>query len=177
MTDTWTFFGRVHPERVPVSWGAPLEGVITLPITEDELKFRTIIHASQVIVDLTPLKGAPDVDTLRNIAVHCAAGITDLVGYTSGNSFTVEIISAINRSTMNGEFSEYKSRCLWPATIRFGRPKLTESFWSKLPLRQAPQWYWPIFRVRCETLLVQDSIATGNRGHDAIDEDRAGREK
>jgi hypothetical protein len=97
MVDTWTFFGRVYPERVPIHWAEPLAGILHQPRLNNKLQFRTIIHAGQIIVDLTPIEWSPDVYSLRNIAVQCATGITNLVGYMHGMSFTVEIISAINR--------------------------------------------------------------------------------
>lgn len=91
----WTFFGKVQPERLPVTWNTPLSGRARQSDLNIEFDFRTVIHASQVIVDITVTKGTPDVDTLRNTARGCALSITDLVGYTSGSHFEVEIVSAV----------------------------------------------------------------------------------
>jgi hypothetical protein len=96
---SWTFFGEVRPERVPVTWPTPLKGHLKQPDFDVEADFSVMIHASQVIVNLTVTKGEPSVDSLRNIALDCAHTITDLVGYTHGGYFDVEIISAVSRDT------------------------------------------------------------------------------
>lgn len=106
--EKWTFFGRVLPERIPLSWGTPLAGRARQTELGFDYEFRTVIHASQVIVDLTATRGTPDVDTLRNTARECALQITDLVGYTSGNHFDVEIVSAVCRR--NDEWAVFGSQ-------------------------------------------------------------------
>jgi hypothetical protein len=96
---TWTFFGRILPERVPVTWHAPLQGSAhsALGFAFD---FRVKIHASQVILDLTITQGdAHDVPTLRNAAAEFIRGVTDLIGYKQGYYFDVEIVAAIHRDT------------------------------------------------------------------------------
>jgi hypothetical protein len=95
---SWTFFGRVLPERIPLTWDTPLEGFArsTVGVAFD---FRVVIHASQSIVDLTVKEGAADVPSLRNIAADCIRQITDLVGYQQGCWFDVEVVSAICRDT------------------------------------------------------------------------------
>src|SRR6266571_6404487 len=93
----WTFFGRVLPERVPLTWDTPWEGSADfLGVVFD---FRVIIHASQAIVDLTVKDGDPDVPSLRNAAADCIRTITDLAGYKQGYCFDVEVVSAICRDT------------------------------------------------------------------------------
>jgi hypothetical protein len=91
---TWIFFGKVRPERFPVSWGEPIKGHLIQEAFNLEADFSTFIHVAQVTVILTLTKGSTDIDSLRNIALDCAHRLTDLVGYASGCSFDVEIISA-----------------------------------------------------------------------------------
>ncbi len=94
MTITWTFFGKVRPERFPVSWKDTLTGHLIQPDFGIEADFSTFIHVGQVIVTLTLTKGTTDIESLRNIAAECAHDLSDLVGYASGCFFDVEIISA-----------------------------------------------------------------------------------
>jgi hypothetical protein len=95
----WTFFGRVLPERVPVTWDTPLEGTARQPDLGMTFDFRVVIHASQAVVDLAVKDSDPDVSTLRNTAANCIRMITDLVGYKQGYCFDVEVVSAICRDT------------------------------------------------------------------------------
>jgi hypothetical protein len=67
----WTFFGRVLPERVPVTWDTPLEGSARLPILGLAFDFRVVIHMSQAVVDITVKEGDADVPSLRNAAADC----------------------------------------------------------------------------------------------------------
>lgn len=96
---TWTFFGRVLPERVPVTLPLPLVGSGTAPILSVKFDFRVKIHASQAIVDLTLELDKPDIPTLRNLAAQQIRTIIDLIGYLKGMYFDVEIVSAICRET------------------------------------------------------------------------------
>ena len=90
----WTFFGRVHPERIPLTWNTPLEGISHISVLNLDIKFRIIIHASQIIVDIEFEGDNPDVDSLRNVAADLVRTLTDLVGYLQGLPFEVEIVSA-----------------------------------------------------------------------------------
>jgi len=93
----WTFFGRVLPERVPLTWDTPLEG--SARFAGATFNYRVIIHASQAIVDLAVKNRDPDVFTLRNTAADCIRTITDLVGYKQGYCFDVEVVAAVCRDT------------------------------------------------------------------------------
>ena len=95
----WTFFGKVLPERVPVTWLAPLEGSARQPNLGFSFTFRVAIHASQVVVDLDVTEGTPDLLTMRNAASNCLRTITDFVGYERGCYFDVEITSAVSQET------------------------------------------------------------------------------
>jgi hypothetical protein len=96
---SWTFFGRVRPERFPVTWGTPISGHLSQPGLGLEVDFFTAIHVGQVIVTLTVTSGSADIYSLRNVALDCAHQLTDLVGYVSGCYFDVEIVSAVSRET------------------------------------------------------------------------------
>jgi hypothetical protein len=93
----WTFFGKVHPERIPVTWDVPISARARQPDFGITFDYRAVIHASQVIVDIEVITGAPDIDSLRHVAQNCARMITDLVGYGAGCFLDVEIISVISR--------------------------------------------------------------------------------
>jgi hypothetical protein len=96
---TWTFFGKVRPERFPVSWGNAIKTHLTQPDFGLEAESSTFIHAGQVIVTLSLTKGSTDIDSLRNVALDCALHLTDVAGYASGCVFDVEIISACCHDT------------------------------------------------------------------------------
>lgn len=95
---TWTFFGVVHPQRVPLTW-PPIEGDSHNPVVNFDFHFRVIIHLSQVIVDIECKNTAPNDYTLRNIAADCASNLTDISAWHSGGYFSVEIISGIEQGT------------------------------------------------------------------------------
>jgi hypothetical protein len=96
---TWTFFAKIHPERVPVTWDKPLEGAGHMPVLDLAFNFKVVIHAGQAIVDITMKAGDADLSSLRNVARDCIRMITDLVGYERGCWFDVEVVSAIRRDT------------------------------------------------------------------------------
>jgi hypothetical protein len=97
---TWTFFGKVLPEREPVTWDKPLQGRAKSSALQSSHEFRVIIYNSQAIVDLSIDVAAPvDVFTLANIAKDHVRTITDLIGYERACAFDVEIISAACQET------------------------------------------------------------------------------
>ena len=97
MSKTWTFFGVVLPERVPLSWDPPISGKAFSSILGVDFTFKVTIHASQIIVDLTIDKDDTDIASLRNLASRNAQILTDLIGYKEAYCFSVEIRSAICR--------------------------------------------------------------------------------
>jgi hypothetical protein len=99
MGDTWTFFGKVHPERVAATCG-PLENVAELREFGLKFGFCIAIQSSQVIVDVRLLEGAePDLLSLRNFVVREVSSLTDIIGYMKGYHLSVEIISAVKQGT------------------------------------------------------------------------------
>jgi hypothetical protein len=98
MSKKFTFYGKVNPERVPITFPSPISGEAQNPLLQASYKFRVAIHASQCVIDLdVDDTDASDVFTLRNIAADAVATLTDLVGYRLGICFAVEIISYIRR--------------------------------------------------------------------------------
>ncbi len=94
----WSFFGRMLPEWIPVTWHTPLEGSGESPLGFS-YAFRVAIRYSQIMADIEVTKGSPDLFTIRNEALHCVRMITDLIGYQLGCWFDVEIISAVSQET------------------------------------------------------------------------------
>lgn len=95
----WSFFGKVIPERVPVTLGMPLEGSATQPSLGFSFNFRIVIHNSQVIADVEIADGATDLTTLRNSVADHVRMITDIIGFERGYYLEVEIISAVSQET------------------------------------------------------------------------------
>lgn len=95
----WTFFGKLHPERIPISLGTPLEGKAVQPFTGFAFNFRLVVHSSQLIVDLWFETGNLDIFSLRNLAADIARSFADLVGYLNGLYFDVELHSAVEQAT------------------------------------------------------------------------------
>jgi hypothetical protein len=94
----WSFFGRIIPERVPVTLAIPLEARARSSFGF-RYNFRVAIHQSQAVVDIEVTEGDPDLATLRNTAGASVRTITDLIGYQRGCYFDVEILSAVSKNT------------------------------------------------------------------------------
>jgi hypothetical protein len=97
MSKTWTFFGVIHPERVPVTLPAPIKGTAYSSVLPGDFEFDVRIHASQIIIDLA-VESEPDIATLRNVAVGQAEIFTNLIGYHTACCFNVEVKSAVCQS-------------------------------------------------------------------------------
>src|SRR5262245_14134116 len=97
--NAWTFYGKVLPERFPVSWGKPISGRASQPDLGTKFQFRVVIHAGQILVDVVVEEGAADLPSLRNIAADCARMITDMVGFFEGRYFDIDIVSATSKTT------------------------------------------------------------------------------
>lgn len=99
-TERWTFFGKVLPERVPISWGTPMEGEAEIDGAYSfKCKFRISLHLSQLVIDTTFTAEDLDIPTMRNFAAEEAQRLVGLVGYKVGGMFDVEIISATKQDT------------------------------------------------------------------------------
>lgn len=93
--EEWTFFGKILPERFPLSIGAPFQVEVEQPDLGRKAKFRVVMHASQLIVTIELIEGKAEVLDLRNWARLCAQQFADVVGYSYGGHFDVDIISAV----------------------------------------------------------------------------------
>jgi hypothetical protein len=85
----WTFFGRVLPERVPVT-------VEILGIRMGEAALDLRIHLSQITAVLRAPDAWNDAFTVRNTLDSFVRSVLDLIGYDRGISFDVEFISCLN---------------------------------------------------------------------------------
>jgi len=94
----YTFYGKVNPERVPITFPQPLSGTAESTFLKKTHKFRVALHASQCIVDLDIDDSETiDIFSLRNIAADAVSTLADLVGYQNAICFDVEMVSAIRR--------------------------------------------------------------------------------
>jgi hypothetical protein len=98
MSKTWTFFGVIHPERVPVTLPAPIKGRASSSALAEDFEFDVRIHASQIIIDLVVESDEADIATLRSVAVGQAEILTHLIGYNAACCSSVEIKSAVCQS-------------------------------------------------------------------------------
>ena len=97
MTFTYTFSGRVHPERAYVT----LE---TIPRCTIETKFadaalvldaHIVINNAQILIVANCQQRIEDLETLRIIIESVAQGAVDSFGYIEGRGYDVEISSVI----------------------------------------------------------------------------------
>lgn len=89
----WIFFGRVLPERIPLSAEVPNSEAA---IEDLGLKLRITIKcwASQIVARVSVLEGTADLATLRNILSDHVHSFIDLIGFKQGQHFDVEIVAA-----------------------------------------------------------------------------------
>jgi hypothetical protein len=90
---TWTFFGRILPERIPLSVELPEQ---TSNYNEFGLRYRirVFIADSQFVAPVVVESGEPEIHTLRNLIENDIRIATDLVGYLRGASLDVDILGA-----------------------------------------------------------------------------------
>jgi hypothetical protein len=109
----YTFFGRILPERIPVTIQYPIRWIANaLGLTLDVDMW---IWQSQIAVNLFVTKGSADIFTLRNLAADQIRIFTDIIGYERGLAFDVEIISSVcldtgDRHTFGIEIPVLKQR-------------------------------------------------------------------
>jgi hypothetical protein len=92
----WTFFGRILPERIPLSVMLPEQ---RMKVAELGLRYRATIQIDkgQFVVPVIIESGHQvDVFTLRNSVEDVIRSVTDLIGYLDGISFDVDTISALS---------------------------------------------------------------------------------
>lgn len=90
----WTFYARVLPERVPLTFSLPLAKV-ELPFTGTNVSLETAIFTSQVVVRLVHESGPEsNVGELRNAVEQYLRTSLDVIGYEMGFGLDVDMISA-----------------------------------------------------------------------------------
>jgi hypothetical protein len=91
----WTFFGRILPERIPLKVGEQ----VSFRSEQNELQFQYQISIriadGQFVAPVDIHSGPDDVITLKNLVEGDIRTLTDYIGYRSGISFDVDMISAI----------------------------------------------------------------------------------
>lgn len=94
---SWEFFGRVLPERYPVSSKLPK---LMMDVVGPSIKVEVDVfyHHSQFVCSISVLSGSADIYTLRNVVEEVTRSQVDLFGYTHGMGFDVEVLSASSRT-------------------------------------------------------------------------------
>ena len=98
MAFTYTFSGRVHPERAYVTLG-PIPGCrIETRLVDAVLAIdaHILINNAQILVVAICQEKIEDLETLRNTVESAVRGTVDAFGYTEGRGYDVEISSAIS---------------------------------------------------------------------------------
>lgn len=98
MKKSMIFVARILPERIPVKIGEPISGSSTVEGLDFAYDFSLTIADSQVIADVSITRGEMDIFTLRNLIKDNIRVVTDLVGYTCGISFDVDVISVVDKN-------------------------------------------------------------------------------
>jgi hypothetical protein len=95
---SWTFFGRILPERIPMRMELP---PATVEQTDFGLTYETHVGIAdgQFVADVIITKGAVDIHTLRNLIERHLRTTTDLIGYQNGFGYDVEVIATVCRET------------------------------------------------------------------------------
>lgn len=89
----WLFFGKILPERVPVSMVLP---EFTQEVADLDLRYRITIQFAQglFVVPVVVESGNVDLHTLRNVVENDLRFAIDLIGYIEGCSFNIDMMSA-----------------------------------------------------------------------------------
>ena len=93
----YTFFGKVHPERCNVSVSG-MEFQVIFPEVEPEVEgiIRHSISFSQVTATFVSDKPVENPCTLKNIVEDAIRAVLDVLGYTLGCGYDLEIIQMID---------------------------------------------------------------------------------
>ena len=98
MTFTYTFSGRVHPERTYVTLGPLPRCRIETRLDESVLTVdaHIMIDNAQILVVANSEERIEDIATLRNSVESAIRGIVDSFGYIEGRGYDIELTSVIS---------------------------------------------------------------------------------
>lgn len=123
----WTFFATIRPERCPLRFD--FEMISEFADLGLRMHNKIFTWENNSLVDVTVINGTIDVFTLKNIIETTLRRIVDIVGYSNGLRFDVDVISAISHRTDERHVFGYnipalsKSRPVldkkWPVLIDF----------------------------------------------------------
>jgi len=89
---TYTFFGRVHPERAYATISPALQFDIVQPDTGITGHLTISVEVSQVLATFVAQSAVADVDTLRNYVQDVVRLELDIFGFITGVGYDVELI-------------------------------------------------------------------------------------
>lgn len=93
MEERYIFFGRVLPERVPMSFEMQeIEIRSDLGII---FNISASVHKNQAVCNVSILNGKSDIFTIRNLVENALRVWVDLIGYHMACRFSLEITSAV----------------------------------------------------------------------------------
>lgn len=95
----WVFFGRVVPERIPLSIGATITWSSEVAGLGIKMEVAFCIADGQLVCNTAVTQGNPDALTVRNLIETQIRSIVDLIGYLGAVRYDVDIISAANLET------------------------------------------------------------------------------
>ena len=95
----WAFFGRVVPERIPLSIGTPIIWSSEVKDFGINMDVSFCIADGQLVCNTNVTQGNADTNTVRNLIEIQIRSVVDLIGYLHAVRYDVDIISAINLQT------------------------------------------------------------------------------
>ena len=114
---TYTFSGRVHPERTYVTLGPIPRCRIETRLVDEiiVLDAHIMIDNAQVLVVANCQQKIEDLNTLRNIVQSAVQGAVDAFSYIEGRGYDVEI-SSVTSSTGEQWTVWSRNRCEKPSS-------------------------------------------------------------
>ena len=95
----WIFFGRVVPERIPLSIGVPITWSSETVGLGIKMDVAFCLADGQVVCNTTITQGNPDTATVRNLIETEIRSVVDLIGYLQALRYDIDLISAANLDT------------------------------------------------------------------------------